>query len=106
MKATWFVKSHPIVGLSVAGPEGTRPVGAPQFGPTELDCEASSWVDDIFNHFLPVIKTDPRIEIYVEVGNGLEDWGVMHAWIVPRVVSPSSSGRGKTGRQQRVGVSR
>ena len=86
MATAWYVKAVSRIGVSIDAPEIRRPAGKPHFGPSELDCQATSWIDDIFKIFLPVIETDPRIEIYVEVGNDPDDWGIMHAWIVRPIV--------------------
>lgn len=64
-----------------------RPIREPDFGPTKFDVQASSWVDDLQRHFLPVIEADPRITIYVEVGTERDNWGIMHAWLVSRSVA-------------------
>jgi hypothetical protein len=84
MKPTWFVKFDPKVGLSIEDPEIAKPAGRPQFGPTQFGCQAASWIDEIFDLFLPVIEADSRIQLYVEVGNDQDDWGIMHAWIIPQ----------------------
>ena len=84
MAATWYVKADPIVGISIEEPQVFCPEGVPQFGPTKLDCQATSWIDDIFRIFLPLIEADPNVEFYVEVGNGADDWAMMRAWVMPR----------------------
>lgn len=82
MKATWYVKGDPHVGISIVTPEIPRPIGESHFGSIQLGCQATSWIDEIFDLFVRMIDANPRLEIYVEVGNDPEDWGVMQAWIV------------------------
>ncbi len=77
--------------LEIGGPWMPRPIGEPDFGPTKFDVQATSWIDDIRRHFLPVIEAEPRITIYVEVGNERDNWGIMHAWLVPRSVAATFS---------------
>lgn len=82
MKATWYVKGIMHVGITVDTPDMPQPDGEPDFGPVQLGCQASSWVDEIFDLFARFIDKNPHLEIYVEVGNDPQDWGVMQAWIV------------------------
>ena len=82
MKATWYVKGIMHVGISIDAPEMPRPDGEPDFGPVQLGCQATSWIDEIFDLFARVIDANPDLEVYVEVGNDPEDWGIMQAWSV------------------------
>ena len=86
MATAWNVKVREGQ-LVIGGPWMPRPFREPDFGPTEFDVQATSWVDDIQRHFLPVIEADPRITIYVEVGTERDKWGIMHAWLVSRSVA-------------------
>jgi hypothetical protein len=88
MSATWYVKADPQIGLSIDTPEMPRPVGEPDYGPVQLGCQATSWIDEIFDVFVRVIDANPSLEVYVEVGNDPDDWGIMQAWIVRPVAQP------------------
>ena len=92
MKAAWIVKADPDAGITATTPDIPRPSGPPTFGPAQLSCQSSSWVDEVFCRFLPVVDQDPGLGIYAEVGNDRNDWGLMHAWIIPQPASASAAG--------------